>query len=103
MAIASLGAAVQVLFARGLASSTSRTYNSAKRRYLDFCQKANLSPLPLTQTSACLFAAFLAQQGLQPQSISVYLAALRHLQISDIALLDLIGPTFSMSSEGSKD
>ena len=31
---------------------------------------------------ACLFAAFLAHQGLKPQSISVYLAAIRHLQVS---------------------
>ena len=30
----------------------------------------------------CLFAAFLAHQGLQPNSISAYLSALRHLQVS---------------------
>jgi hypothetical protein len=30
----------------------------------------------------CLFAAFLANEGLRAQSISVYLSALRHLQIS---------------------
>lgn len=83
MDIAALGTAVQGLFAQGLASSTTRTYNSAKRRYLDFCRRANLSPLPLTQTSVSLFAAFLWQQGLRPQSITVYLAALRHLQIAD--------------------
>ena len=32
--------------------------------------------------STCLFAAFLAHQGLNSQSISMYLSALQHLQVS---------------------
>ena len=39
-------------------------------------------PLPLTERNLCLFVAFLATEGLQAKSISVYLAALRRLQIS---------------------
>ena len=51
-------------------------------RYLNFCSSFNLVPLPLTERNLCLFVAFLATEGLQAKSISVYLAALRRLQIS---------------------
>jgi hypothetical protein len=36
----------------------------------------------LTEHSLCLFAAFLHNEGLRPQSISVYLAGLHHLHIA---------------------
>ena len=39
-------------------------------------------PLPLSEHCLCIFAVFLAQQGLKSSSISVYLSALRHLQVS---------------------
>ena len=70
------------LFAKGLASRTKSSYGSAQRRYLTFCDCYSLSPLPLSESNLCLFAAFLAHEGLQPQSISGYLSALRHLQIT---------------------
>ena len=57
-------------------------YSSAQKRYLSFCEIYNLPPLPLSEPVSCLFAAFLAHQGLKSQSVSVYLSALRHLQIS---------------------
>ena len=44
-------------------------------------QSAMIVP-PLTERSLCLFAAFLANQGLQASSIMAYLSAVRHLQIS---------------------
>lgn len=83
MDLAALEQAVQVYFKRGLAASTTRSYESAQRRYLDFCSVAKITPIPVSQYAACLFVAFLAQQGLRPQSIQVYLAAVRHLQISE--------------------
>ena len=55
---------------------------SAGNHYLKFRTQHKLPPLPLTERSSCLFATFLAQQGMKRQSISVYLAALRHLEIS---------------------
>ena len=58
------------------------TYSSAQRRYLAFCQCYQIPPLPLSEVSVCLFAAFLAHQGLKSQSISTYLSGLRHLQVS---------------------
>lgn len=47
-----------------------------------FCFNCGFPPLPLSERSVCLFAVFLAQQGLRPQTISSYLSALRHLQIA---------------------
>ena len=49
---------------------------------MNFCELYHISPLPLSETSICLFAAFLVHQGLRAQSISTYLSALRHLQIT---------------------
>ena len=56
--------------------------SSGQVRYLNFCNKFSINPLPLTDRSLCLFAAFLANEGLRAQSISVYLSAVRHLQIA---------------------
>ena len=58
------------------------SYSSAQKRYLSFCETYNLPPLPLSESVTCLLAAFLAHQGLKSQSVSVYLSALRHLQIT---------------------
>lgn len=59
MDLSTLGAVVQMYFKRGLASSTTRSYESAKKRYLVFCYNEKLSPLPVSQYSARLFAASL--------------------------------------------
>lgn len=72
--ITTLGA-VQDFFKQGLAATTTRSYSSAKRKYIDFCQNLNISVFPISQKSACLFVAHLAKQGLRPQTISVYLSA----------------------------
>ena len=83
MDLTSLGKAVQKYFELGVAESTNRTYHSAQKKYLTFCSNYNFTPLPVTQELACKFAVFLASQGLRPQSISAYLSAVRHLQISN--------------------
>lgn len=58
---------------------------SARNRYLEFCRKANLKPLPLCQGTLCLFAAFLHQEGLAPKSVSLYLSAVRHMEVEATA------------------
>lgn len=60
-----------------------KTYMSAQKRYLSFCSAYNIPPLPLSELTTCLFASFLAHQGLKSQSISAYLSALRYLQVSN--------------------
>ena len=86
---------VQKFFEQDLAAAISRTYASAKNRYLSFCQQANILPYSITQPTLCLFAAFLAQQGLAPQSVSCYLSAVRHLRCTRAPQLplDLAGLT----------
>ena len=69
------------LFAQGLSTRTRSTYSSAKKRYLSFCQRAGLTPLPVSERSLILFVTFLAREGLRPQSISGYLSAIRHLEV----------------------
>ena len=62
--------------------STQRSYSSAKRRFLSFCNDSQLSPLPLTEQLLCRYVSFLADQKLSPKTIKLYLSAARHLQIS---------------------
>ena len=54
---------------------------AGKRRYLDFCQRMSLSPLPTTKKKLVSFVAFTTQQGLKHQTIKCYLVAIGHLQI----------------------
>ena len=78
----SLDRTVDRYFRRGLAPSTTRTYDSAKRRYLQFCSAYSLQPLPTNETVLCRYVAHLAEEGLAPSSIKAYLSAARHLQIA---------------------
>ena len=69
-------------FQAGLAPSSQRSYDSAKRRFLQFCAKINCSnPLPVSEQLLCRYVAYLVSEGLAPKSIKLYLAAIRHLQI----------------------
>ena len=77
-----LESAVTRYFAGGLAEGTQRAYTSAKKRYVGFYQQFGFSPLPLSEEKSCLFAAHLAKQDLSPQTITAYLAAIRHMQIA---------------------
>ena len=53
------------------------------KRFHQFCSKFNVTaPFPVTEHLLCCFAAYLADQGLAPQTCSSYLAAVRNMQIS---------------------
>ena len=53
------------------------------KRFFAFCTHINiLSPFPVTEHLLCCFAAFLADQGLAPQTVKGYLAAVRNMQVS---------------------
>ena len=64
-----------------LLPATLRTYRSGHRRYLAFCSEANIQPVPLTEHTLCMFAAYLAKEGLTHQSIKGYFSALCYYQI----------------------
>ena len=78
----SLGPTVQRLLQAGLAPSTQRTYTAGKKKYLGFCQKCNISPLPATKQKLLNFVAWMVRQGLKYQTVKCYLSAVRHLQVS---------------------
>ena len=82
MVLPSLDKFVQDYCILGVAQSTHKSYTSAYKRFHEFCIEYDItSPLPVTESSLCYFAAFLAIKGLAPASIKVYLAAVRHMQV----------------------
>ena len=77
-----LAGMVQELYQRGLAQSSTWAYDTGKRQFLQFCQAAGLTPLPVSENTLCLFVAYLSQRKLQHSTIRSYLSAVCHLQIS---------------------
>ena len=63
-------------------TQTTRTYNSAKRRYLQFCKDKYIRPLPAAERQLCWFVFSLALQLLCHSTIKSYLTAIRHLHRS---------------------
>ena len=61
----SLDGAVQVYFAAGLAKSTHRTYETAGKRYTDFCRDFALNPFPVTEP-ILLFCGMSRSVGFSP-------------------------------------
>ena len=81
--ISAMGPSIQRYFQYGLAPSTQKTYQAAIKRFHTFCFHYNVTqPFPLTEQLLCSFAAYLADQGLAPQTGKSYLSALRNMQIS---------------------
>lgn len=74
-----LGNSVRKYFHQGLASSTQRSYDSAKARFINFCSSAGSYPLSLSEHLLCFYVSFLADNGLAHSSIKCYLSAARHL------------------------
>ena len=74
---------VQYFCEQGIASATRKTYQSALRRFAGFCSSYNvLTPFPVSESLLCYYASYLATDKLSPQTIKVYLAAIRHMQIT---------------------
>ena len=56
---------------------------AAYRRFLAFCTHFSISStFPLTENLLCYFTAYLADEGLAPQTGKAYLSALRYLKIT---------------------
>jgi len=68
-------------FTHGLADSTQRTYSAPQRQYLAFSSRLDLSPFPASEQTLMLFVTELASR-IHPQSIPVYLSAIRALHIA---------------------
>ena len=74
---------MEYYFQQGLAPSSKRVYKSAKDRFIAFCQKFLLNPLPVTETLLCQYVSYLASQNIMHSTIKVYLSAVRHLHIEN--------------------
>ena len=67
----------------GLAPFPLKSYHTAMKRFGNFCVKFNvLNPFPVNETLLCSFAAYLADEGLAPQTGKSYLAAVRNMPLS---------------------
>ena len=83
MDLSQLDGTVQFYCTKGLAVSTHKTYQSALRKFANFCTSYSIiSPFPVSESILCYFAAHLASQGLSPSTIKTYLAGIRHMQIT---------------------
>ena len=78
----SLWRTVEKLYHCSLKDNTKKTYSSAQRQYLSFCESKGLKPLPTNEEVLLLFIAFLHEKKLKGQSIKVYLSAVRQLHIN---------------------
>lgn len=83
--VSSLESKCMHFFQEGLAPSTRRSYASGQKRFIEFCQQLGKlqpsgSPCPVDEWTLCLFVSHLAG-SIQYSSITVYLSAVRALQI----------------------
>ena len=65
---------------RGLATSTVKSYQSAQRSFLKFCNQLDITPLPAQEWTLIIYAAHLAQT-VSVSTIKMHMAAIRHLHI----------------------
>ena len=78
-------------FKQSIAPSTAKTYESAIKRFLQFCTIRSYPPLPLTENALCNFVVMLATQGIKHSSLKGYLSALRYLQLQGIGTDPKVG------------
>ena len=64
-----------------LKDNTKRTYSSAQKRYLNFCEHYHRVPMPASEDTLLLYVSFLFEEGLTGTSIRVYLSAVRSLHV----------------------
>ena len=79
--LSSLEEQARDLMKQGIAQSTRRTYETAERLFLEFC---NRSPFPVSASTRILFVAELAQMR-EHSTIRVYLAGVRHCHIMNVS------------------
>ena len=83
MDLSSLDATVHYFCSQGVAPSTRSTYQSALRKFAEFCSLYSIiTPFPVSESILCYFSSYLACKTLSPQTIKTYLAGIRHMQIT---------------------
>jgi hypothetical protein len=73
--ISAMAPSAQSYYRQGLAESTQKSYRAAMKCFQGFCEPFNVStPFPVMEYTLCSFAAYLADQGLTPQTIMTELS-----------------------------
>ena len=67
----------------GLRTTTRKTYSSAQKSYMKFCDDYNLLALPCSEDTVLLFIAYLHSTGCKGSTIRVYLSAVRSLHVEE--------------------
>ena len=79
--VGDLDKAVAFYFAKGLALSNQRSYESGYRRYVEFYHAFSVLPAPVDEQKLCTFTSYLATFGLKHRTVKVYLSGIRFHQI----------------------
>lgn len=79
--IVELDRQAKALVSSGLQPSTNRTYNSAQRSYIKFCQQYKLIAVPTNEQILLWFVAHLHARGIKSNSMQVYLSAVRSVHV----------------------
>ena len=82
LALRELETIASQLIKNSVANSTRRSYATGQSKYLEFCRRYGLTPLPATQRHLVLFAADLSLR-LSYVTIRSYLSAIRFLHLSN--------------------
>ena len=77
------GLSCSKIFTKGLAESTQRSYRSAQKKFLHFCEESNFRAVPASGEVLGLYVSYLAEQGLKHSTIRVYPSAIRFLHIAE--------------------
>lgn len=67
----------------GLKDNTHKTYTSAQRQYVKFCERYSLNVLPASEDQLLAYVAHLNKRDLSHSTVSVYLAAVRSLHVTE--------------------
>ena len=78
-----LDSTVERYFLHGLAESTRKTYNSAKRRYSEFAAKHGFQPLPASNHQLYQFVSYQAEGMLCHSTIKCYLSAICQMHVAE--------------------
>ena len=70
-----ISTAWMMLFRATTLQPLHKTYKAAaERRYITFCSKFGVNPLPATENILCYFVTWVGQEGLQHSTIRTYLS-----------------------------
>jgi hypothetical protein len=85
----------------GLKSSTMKTYATAQRSFVTFCETHGLCPVPSSDATLILYVAHLFSCGLKGSSIKVYLAGVRNLHVARGIDFPAYSPKLQLALKGS--